>query len=181
MTDRTCDAIYELLYDAADEVLEEQVLDPIRELGIDPNDLDTDSIDELRSTIRGYALDKIEGLLERALDTYDGKMLVDGINDNALYNYFENEVGECYWEVEIRRRWRHMHVDGFTDFGTLDTVCSLMDGCLTDNEFVGDIPWDKLEAVLSLGGEVVAIMPNLSGPEYEVTCNRDVLKSLKRQ
>ena len=181
MTDRTYDAIYELLYDEADEAVKEQVLDPIRELGIDPNDLDTDSIAELRSTIRCYVLDKIEGLLERALDTHDCKWLVDSINDEAMYEFFENEVGECYWEVEIRRHWRHIHVDGFTSYGTLDALCRSMDIHLTDNEFVGDIPWDKLEAVLSLGGEVVAIMPNLSGPEYEVTCDMDVLKSLKRQ
>lgn len=172
MHDRTYDAIYELLYDTADDVINEQVL------GRYGDSEDTESVDELRSYLRGAVLSQVESIMQRALDDYDAKDLVDRLRTDAKMSYVETQVGEIYWNVEIRRRGNHHLVDGFTCFGTLESVCSMMDGCLEGNEKVGDTSWCKLEAVIYAGVLKVAVMPCLDGPDYEIVCDIDTNKPL---
>ena len=167
MNDRTYDAIYELLQATADDVIMEQVLGQYGDSG------DTYAIDELRNHLCEAVLNQAEAVMERAIDDFDVEHLVDKLQTDAKMWYVETQVGEIYWDVEIRRRGNHHLVDGFTCFGTLESVCSMMDGCLEGNEKVGDTSWDKLEAVIYANDLKVAVMPCLDGPDYEIVCDID--------
>lgn len=181
MNDKTYDAIYELLYDDADELIKEQVLDKI-----DPRCLNSyefididECVDELRGSIRGYAIRQLISGLTTALRIKGaGKELVDSINEAAKIGWFEFIYGETYFDVEIRHKSNGRLVDGFTDFGTLDAVCNAMEMHLIDNERVGNTPWNKLKATISVGDIRVAVMNGLDTPDYEIVADIDVSKGL---
>lgn len=181
MNDKTYDAIYELLYDDADKLIKEQVLDKI-----DPRCLNSDEfididecVDELRGSIRGYAIHQLIFGLTTALRIKGaGKELVDSINEAAKMGWFEYIYGATYFDVEVRHKSNGRLVDGFAEYGTLDEVCNAMEMYLTDNERVGDTPLDKLKAIISVGNLRVAVMPSLDTPDYEIVADIDVSKGL---
>ena len=182
MNDKTYDAIYELLYDEADNVIKDEVLGKIDPRCFNADEfIDIDEwVKELRMNIRGYAIRKMEDALTEALDSaYYGKILIENITDAAKMGWFEYIYGATYFDVEVRHKSNGRLVDGFTEYGTLDEVCNSMEMYLTDNERVGDTPWDKLKAIVSVGGIQVAVMPSLDTPDYEIVANIDLSKGLE--
>lgn len=182
MNDKTYDAIYELLYDEADNIIKEEVLSKFDSRCFNADEfIDIDEwVKELRENIRGYAIRKMEDALTEALDSaYYGKILIENITDAARMGWFEYIYGETYFDVEIRHKSNGRLVDGFTEFGTLDTVCNAMEMHLTNNERVGNTPWHKLKAIISVGGLRVAVMNDLDTPNYEIVADVDVSKGLE--
>ena len=173
MTDREFDAIYELLYDAADDIIKEHVL------GKYGDSDDVESINELRSHIRGAAIEQLDGIMQRALDDYDVEDLVESLRKDSKMTYVNEQVGEIYWDVEIRRRGNNHLVDSFSSFGTLDDVCYSMDCCLENSERLGDTDWGKLMAIIYANDLKVAVMPNLNDCEYEIVCDIDTNEPLE--
>jgi len=82
-----------------------------------------------------------------------------------------NDFCENYYEVELFDHDRM--VDGFCEYGDIETIVNSMDFCLQDYE-----GWENLSATISYFNNVVAVMPHLDEPECEIVMSESKFEEL---
>lgn len=84
---------------------------------------------------------------------------------------------EDYYEVALYEYGEEDYVEIMLVYGSVTGIVGTMDALLINSGY-DDADWSKMSAAIDMCGETIVYMPDLTGPEYEVVVDAEMLELL---